>query len=60
MVLLADHNSILGETLDSKEPARERTSDSTTAYRRMTHPAQKVELDSYTQIGSVESWSLIH
>ena len=60
VVLLADHNSILDEMLDSKEPAKETTANSTSAYTRATQIAREVELDCYTQIGLMDSWPLIH
>ena len=60
IVMLADHNSILDETLDSKDPAKESTADATTAYRRTTQLAREVELDSYMEIGLMDSWQLIH
>ena len=53
--MLADHNSILDETLDSKDPAKESTADATTAYRRTTQLAREVELDSYMEIGLMDS-----
>ena len=51
MVLLADHNSVLDETLDSSALAKETTLDGTSAYRKAMQTAREVEADSYMQMG---------
>ena len=59
MVLLADHNSVRDETVDSGAPAKETTSDGTSVYRKATRTAREVEVDSCLQMGLMDGWPLI-
>ena len=58
IIMLADHNSILDETLDAKES--EVSTQANSYYRQITREARIKEKEAYEAIGVTDVWPLVH